>query len=148
MTPRGIVIETRPDPDYPGLERRIRGQRRLGSLEVLRGRGVITKRHYDAVQRLLDDCSLAAGSRSGGEPGMPPVPSCRSAPAEVQIAAQTRVRLAIERAPLDASGVFWAVVFGNWTLATWDRARRVREGTARQQLLASCQNLDTYYTLY
>lgn len=142
-----VVLEDRPDPDHTGRTRLVRGARRDATIDRLYRTGSLTKPLYDAAQRLLDDCSLASGTRTttdllsaggGGAPG---------GPTEAQVRALTRVRDVFEAIPINRDSALWWCLF--WqpiaSMAAYDAHHRVRSGTGSKRLKDDLGKLDTWY---
>lgn len=140
-----VMVEDRPDPDA-ARKTPVRGARRRDALRDLYNADTITKRHYDACMRFLDDCSLASGgglvanwlaSPSGNGPraGLP----------ETQVSAITRVREAFHILGLNNGVVFWRVVLDDWSLNQCDATDRVRKGTSIRLLREAMHALDEHY---
>jgi hypothetical protein len=139
-----LDIESRDDPD--NLHAIVRGARRRDGLAELCTRRVITKRHVDAAEQFLDDCSLATGASACGITGMPSVHGARAGLPERQVAAITRINAVRLLLGLHSGTVFWWVVFGNGTVRDWEAAHKMRQGGAGTEMLrAALDALDAHY---
>lgn len=143
----GVVdLEFRADPDTP-KGALVRGARRRNVVGTLYARGSITKRHHDAVERFLDDCSLASGGglvanlmNAGRSSPLP-----RAGLPEVQVAAAGRVREVVALLGLLRGSVMWWVVFECRGPGERDAQLRVREGTSSGLFREACEMLDSHY---
>ena len=141
-----IVLETRPDPTRTDRIHLVRGARRRTAIGDLYSRGSITKSMHDAVDRFLDDCSVASGGVGGSDyTGMPSAPSSRVGLPERQVRAIGAVRRVFHLLGLHSCCVFWAVVFDNSTLREWEARSRVRNGSGVPLLRAALTALDDHY---
>jgi hypothetical protein len=141
-----VDIETRDDPTVADHRRLVRGARRRDVLIDLQSRRVISKRHVDAAEQFLEDCSIASGSTGGDwSGGGGSVAGPRAGLPERQVSAITRINHAALVLGLHDGTVFWWVVFQNGSIAAYEVANRLRSGSATDRLRRALTALDEHY---
>jgi uncharacterized protein DUF6456 len=100
----------------------------------------------NAGEQFLDDLSLATGGSACADPSMPrSVNGPSSGLPERQVQAMARINRARHLLGLHEQSVFWHVVFHNGSLAAFETAHRLRNGTATALLRGVLTALDEHY---
>lgn len=142
-----IEIESRDDPSVTDHRQIVRGSRRRNTLAHLLALKIITKRHMDAAEQFLDDCSIASGaSGCGNLTGMPSLSGPRAGLPERQVEAITRINAVRLLLGLNSGTVFWWVVFNQGGVQDWEIANKMRKGGVGTDLLRTALDaLDEHY---
>lgn len=140
-----VEIEIRDDPAVVDRKRPVRGARRRDVLADLCARRLISKRHVDAAERFLEDCSIACGSIVAELSGLPGISGPRACLPERQVAAVTRINRVRLLLGLNAGTVFWWVVFGNGSVREWETVSSMRNGAGIGLLQSALTALDEHY---